>query len=532
MFQPVAKITKNCLQKNFTPFAKGMICFDDKKKFMRNYSNRSSDMPIILGETATSIGLSPTTTIGLGTTVGLGTLAWIASRYKIAGPNEYIVRTGIFIDDIDISRRAFWLPYQTFSQINMEPTTYHCTVEEAMSHERISFNMPTVFTIGPKDDLNYLKRYAKLFQTTTAEDLRTKILGVIQGEIRVAAGKIALDDIFNNRQQFKQTLIDSVDSELSQFGLTVYNANIEELRDMAGNEYFVFLRKRALEGAVNNAKIAVAEQNKLGNVGEKKHVTETRQATAEYEKQATLSENDRTREIVESTTALDIAKIDFSKKKAIAEAEAMAAAEMKKLELQKAVEISRSLQQIEELRAKDLSSANVVAEVKVRASEGVANSKIIEAEAVARAVKIEAEAKAYATRLQAEADADARKAQAIAHLVEKENEAKGILVLRSAEADGLTNLITSAGGVDQLNSYLMVRDDMITKIAKQQSDAVRGMNPTITVVQSDGNMNGLSGSVHDVLRTGIPLLENLKSSTGLDLLRPFRDDDHNKTKLT
>jgi hypothetical protein len=31
-----------------------------------------------------------------------------------------------------------------------------------------------------------------------------------------------------------------------------------------GNEYFVFLRKRALEGAVNKAKVDVAEQNKIG----------------------------------------------------------------------------------------------------------------------------------------------------------------------------------------------------------------------------------------------------------------------------
>lgn len=442
----------------------------------------------------------------------------------------------------------------------MEPTTYHCTVEEAMSHERISFNMPTVFTIGPKDDPDHLKKYAKLFQKTTAEDLRTKIIGVIQGEIRVAAGKIALDDLFNNRQQFKETLITSVDAELSQFGLMVYNANIEELRDMKGNEYFVFLRKRALEGAVNNAKVAVAEQNKLGNVGEKKHVTETRKETAEYEKQATIAENERNREIAESGTILEVAKAELGRKKAVAEAEAHAAAQKRELELQREVEEFKNLQQVASLRAKDMSLANVTAEVKVRTSEGIANAKIIEAEALAKAIKIEAEAratalridadaKAVATKIQADADSESMKLKAVAHLVEqqneaeamkakalaflaeRENEAKGIYALRMAEADGLTRLIESAGGVENLNSYLMVRDGIITGIAKEQAEAVRGMHPSITVVQSDGKTNGLSSAVHDVLRTGIPLLESLKSSTGLDLLKPFKSVPASKETL-
>jgi flotillin len=558
----LSKLATNSFKKtNFGAIAHIVPSFYDDKKDKKFYSQSTS----IIDNGITTMQMVGGTT-GIAAVAGVG---WLATRYKVAGPNEYLVRTGIFIDDIDVSKQAFLLPYQTFGKINMEPTTYHCTVEEAMSHERISFNMPTVFTIGPKDDPDHLKKYAKLFQKTTAEDLRTKIIGVIQGEIRVAAGKIALDDLFNNRQQFKETLITSVDAELSQFGLMVYNANIEELRDMKGNEYFVFLRKRALEGAVNNAKVAVAEQNKLGNVGEKKHVTETRQATAEYEKQATVAENERNREIAESGTILEVAKAELGRKKAVAEAEAHAAAQKRELELQREVEEFKNLQQVASLRARDMSLANVTAEVKVRTSEGVANARIIEAEALAKAIKIEAEAKATAlridadakataTKMQADADsesmklkavarlveqqneAEAMKAKALAHLVEQqneaeamkakalarlseqENEAKGVYALRLAEANGLTSLIESAGGVENLNSYLMVRDGMITGIAKEQAEAVKGMNPSITVVQSDGKTNGLSSAVHDVLRTGIPLLESLKGSTGLDLLKPFK----------
>jgi len=451
--------------------------------------------------------------------VAVATTAWVASRVKIAGPNQYLVKTGIFIDDIEISKKTLWLPYQTFNIINLEPFTYQCIVDEAMSKERISFNMPIVLTIGPKDDRSYLERYAKLFQQTTYVDLKTKILGIVKGEARVAAGKISLDDLFNSREEFKNQLIKAIDGELEQFGLKIYNANIEELRDMPGNEYFTYMKQRALEGAVNEAKVAVAEKAKMGNIGEKLHTTETRQATAEFEKLAKVAENGRDIEIAESCAALEVAKAELSRKTSVALAEANAASEKRKLELQKEVEMFRNSQQTEAMRANDMSSANVNAEVKVRSAEGIASSRIIEAKAAAEAITIEAEAKAMATKLQAEADAEAAKMRALAHLVEQENEAKGIYALRQAEAEGLTKLIESAGGAEQLNSYLVVHKGVLEKIAEQQSNAVRGMNPNITVVQGDGKMNGLSGTMHDILNTGVPLLNSLKHATGLDLLK-------------
>lgn len=157
----------------------------------------------------------------------------------------------------------------------------------------------------------------------------------------MAVGKMKLDDLFNNKEEFKANVVDQINHQLQDFGLTVYNANIEEMTDMVGNEYFVFLRKRALESAVNRAKVDVAEQMKFGNVGERMHDTETRQKVAEYEMQAELTENDRSREIAESQTKLIIAKAEFAQQTAIAQAEATAAADLRQLELQQEVEKSR-----------------------------------------------------------------------------------------------------------------------------------------------------------------------------------------------
>ncbi len=484
--------------------------------------------PSVLNVLTNSAVTTGQITGGFVGTTGILAATFLALRYKVAGPSEYLVRTGIFISDIDVSKRAFWLPYQTMTKVNLEPTTYHCVIEEAMSQERISFNMPTVFTIGPKDDKECIKNYAKLLQNASSDDLRSKIIGIIQGETRVAAGKIRLDDLFNDRDSFKETLVKSVDSELEQFGLKVYNANIEELRDMKGNEYFVFLRKRALEGAVNKAKVDVAEQNKIGNVGEKGHVTETRQKVAEFEKQAKLAENERDKEVAESTTKLEIVKAELLKQKTIAESESRAGAEKRSLELQQEVEQYRNKQEIERLRATQMSEANVQAEVNVRNAQGIADSLKLEAEGRANAVKIQAAADAEAIKMRASAEAESMKMKAVAHFVEKDNEAKGILELRHAEAEGLSKLIASAGSVDGLTKYLMVRDDILTEIAKAQSDGVKGMQPRITVwnTTSDKNegSNSLSNTVADLVKTSVPFFENLKNTTGLDVFKNFRQN--------
>ena len=44
-------------------------------------------------------------------------------------------------------------------------------------------------------------------------------VGIIEGETRVIVSGMTMEEIFKERQIFKQKVIDSVQSELDQFGL-------------------------------------------------------------------------------------------------------------------------------------------------------------------------------------------------------------------------------------------------------------------------------------------------------------------------
>lgn len=155
-----------------------------------------------------------------------------------------------------------------------------------MSVEKLEFTLPAVFTIGPKDgDMEALGKYARLLsgKEQGGQHVQDIVRGVIEGETRVIAAGMTMEEIFKERKYFKETVIKMVQAELDQFGLFIYNANVKQLEDSQGSEYFVYLRMKSHEGAVNQAKVDVAEARFKGDVGEKQRQGQTRQETARIE---------------------------------------------------------------------------------------------------------------------------------------------------------------------------------------------------------------------------------------------------------
>jgi flotillin len=104
-----------------------------------------------------------------------------------------------------------------------------------MSVEKLQFSLPAVFTIGPDDNLESLKRYAmllsgkadgeagpkkaKLNNTLGRNHVQDIVKGIIEGETRVIVSGMTMEEIFKERQIFKEKIITHVQTELDQFGL-------------------------------------------------------------------------------------------------------------------------------------------------------------------------------------------------------------------------------------------------------------------------------------------------------------------------
>ena len=58
-------------------------------------------------------------------------------------------------------------------------------------------------------------------------------------------------------RQCGAALQERIQKELLSFGLCVFNGNVAEMRDNAGNEYFSSLKQKAISGATQAARVEV-----------------------------------------------------------------------------------------------------------------------------------------------------------------------------------------------------------------------------------------------------------------------------------
>lgn len=397
--------------------------------------------------------------------IGLGAFASV--RYRVAKPSQFIVRTGMFIDNVAINKKAFQWPFQTAKTISVQPSNYTFDLQ-AMSKEKMEFILPGVYTIGPKDDLKGLEDYATLLSNSSEAELTSIIKGIIEGETRVLTANLTLEEIFSGRDAFREEVSARIDKELGRLGLKIHNANIQEMSDHAGSEYFQFLRQRARASAENEARVNIAEAQKEGDIAVKSREKDTRVKTSNFESEAVTYENERNIEIAESNAKLKIRQAEFDKTSVIAQIESEKAAQVREMELQKEVETKRIAQQQEHLRADLLAKANVEAEAKERTAD--------------------------------------------ANLYAKRAEAAGVLARFEAEAEGLKKLFESAGGnPDLVMQYLMIDRNLYPELAKAMGDAVKGLNPKINYWNTGGDTGN---PITDVLKN-IPASVDLLKSSGI-----------------
>lgn len=116
------------------------------------------------------------------------------------------------------------------TRISISPFDFSLNLQ-AMTIEKLQFALPAVFTIGPDNSIESLKKYALLLsaeaeksgaslnRVTNSTHVQDIVKGIIEGETRVIVSSITMEEIFKERLVFKQKVIDNVQNELDQFGL-------------------------------------------------------------------------------------------------------------------------------------------------------------------------------------------------------------------------------------------------------------------------------------------------------------------------
>ncbi|KAD4384549.1 hypothetical protein R6Q59_011315 [Mikania micrantha] len=464
--------------------------------------------------------------------------------YRVASASEYLVITGFGIEDIKIAKKAWVLPGQSYSVFDISPVNYTFEVM-AMSAEKLPFILPAVFTIGPRsDDEESLHKYAKLISPhdKLSSHVNELVKGIIEGETRVLAASMTMEEIFRGTKEFKQEVFSKVQLELNQFGLWIYNANVKQLVDVPGHEYFSYLGQKTQMEAANQAKIDVSEAKMKGEIGAKLREGQTLQNAAKIDAETKIIatqrqgqgkkeeikvrtevkvfENEREAEVAEANAELAMKKAKWTRDSKVAEVEATKAVALREAELQKEVEIMNALTQTEKLKADFLSKASVEYETKVQE----ANWELYKKQKAAEAILYEQEKEAEAKKAMADATFYSRQQAADGELYAKQKEAEGLVALAQAQGTYIKTLLGALGGnYAALRDYLMINGGMYQEIAKINGEAVRGLQPKISIWTGaggvgDGDGQGQGGAMKEV--AGVykmlpPLFNTVHEQTGM-----------------
>ena len=430
------------------------------------------------------------------------TLLYLASRYKRCPSDKILVIYG----KVEKGRSSrcmhgggamVWPLIQAHEYMSLTPMTINIPLQGALSLQNIRINVPSTFTVGistqPEIMMNAAERLLGL-APVHIEDMAKEI---IFGQLRLTVASLTIEQINQDRESFLESVRKNLEPELSKIGLYLINVNITDITDES--TYIESIGKKAASEAINQAKVDVSVQDKLGAIGE---------SEANREKEIRVAEN-----MAQAVKGRKKAEADQRIYVQGQEAEAVGGENTAKADIAK----SNAELAVKEATAKQLAEvARRQAEAEIQKAQYLTEQERLRAAEVARQevdkLKMEIAAEAQAERIRREA-----KGEADGILLRYQAEAEGLQRLLTSKAAGYKKLVDSCNGDIEAASRLLLIEKMEELVARQV-EAIQNLKiDKITVWDSGGSNGSTTANFLSGLVQSIPPLQDLSSMVGLEL---------------
>ena len=188
-----------------------------------------------------------------------------------------------------------WPMIQDYSYLSLTPMTINIPLQNALSQQNIRINVPATFTVGISTDEAIMNNAAERLLNISIKDVEDLAKEIIFGQLRLTVASLTIEEINQDRERFLEAVRKNVEPELNKIGLRLINVNVTDITDAAN--YIESIGKKAAAEAVEKAKIDVAEQVKIGAIGEsaanREKAIEVAKNQAEAEKGQKEAEADR-----------------------------------------------------------------------------------------------------------------------------------------------------------------------------------------------------------------------------------------------
>jgi flotillin len=431
-------------------------------------------------------------------------VAYMGSRYKVAGANEALIVSGrrervgaegaVGLKVVR-GQGVIVLPLiNKVGRLHLSARQINVQLSDAVTKQGIKVAVQGVATVKIGSDEESIRAAAERF-LEREDQIDSIVKNVLEGSLRSIVGTLTVEELNYDRAKFQQEVQSAARSDLATSGLTIDNFTIQAIRDEVGYMDLIGQQETARrerdarmakatadqEAAVREAEAQQVKLNAQRDVSLRQAEVEalTQAAEAKAAQSGPLAQAEATQEVVRKQTELAQLEADRKQKELIATtirpAEADADAQVKRAEGEKLSRIAAAQADAERVRLAGQAEANI------QVMKGEANARVTEvnAEATAKQTTLEGNAEAGIVLSKGEAEAKALALRAEAY--RQFNEAAVIQTVLSMLPEIVRAAAEPMGRIDQLT---VLSNDGASELVK---------NTTRTVTEASATVKGLTG---------------------------------------
>jgi flotillin len=408
-------------------------------------------------------------------------LAFVASRYKVAGANEAIIvagARGAKVRDehgktasapgdkgvkVVVGGGTIVMPLlNRVGRLKLTARQINVSLSDAVTSQGIKVQVQGVATFKIGRDVESLRNAAERFLDAKPEQVDSIVKNVLEGSLRSIVGTLTIEELIRDRQKLLQQVQDAAKGDLATSGLQIDAFTIQSFSDESN--YIELLGQQSVSTVTRDARMVKATTDQEAAVRE----AEAQQIKINAARDVSLRE-------AETKTQVAAAQARADQAGPLAAAEAQQEVVRKQTELAQLAADRKEM----ELLSSTVKPAAAEAQAVIAKAEGDKRARIAAAEADAETTRLEggAEAQIVLTKGEAEAKALAMRADAYKQF----NEAAIIQTVLSALPDIVRAAAEPMGHIDSLT----------VMSADGASDIVK--NATRAMIESTTAIKGLTG---------------------------------------
>ena len=408
-------------------------------------------------------------------------LAFVASRYKVAGANEAIIvagSRGAKVRDehghvvstpgdkgvkVVVGGGTIVMPLlNRIGRLKLTARQINVQLSDAVTSQGIKVQVQGVATFKIGRDVESLRNAAERFLDAKPEQVDSIVKNVLEGSLRSIVGTLTIEELIRDRQKLLQQVQDAAKGDLATSGLQIDAFTIQSFSDESN--YIELLGQQSVSTVTRDARMVKATTDQEAAVRE----AESMQIKINAGRDVSLREAETKTQVAAAQARADQAG-----------PLAMAEAQQEVVRKQTVLAELEADRKEKELLASVVKPAAAEAQAVIARAEGDKRARIASAEADAETTRLEggAEAGIVLTKGEAEAKALAMRADAYKQF----NEAAIIQTVLAALPDIVRAAAEPMGHIDSLT----------VMSADGASDIVK--NATRAMIESTTAIKGLTG---------------------------------------